>query len=348
MEKESKITINDIAKYAGVSKGTVDRVIHKRGDVSKESYEKVMNVISELGYKPNIYASMLASHKKHIIAVLIPSFKKGEYWDPIHAGILQASDDAANFNVHVKVFFYDQFLAESFRQACEKVLEVNPSGVILAPIFKNDSLNFVEKLRSINVPYIFMDSKIEDEGYLGYFGMPMYRSGYLCADLMIGHSVPESIAFLRVKRDKMQFGDPTVSRRTGYLDYVLERYPDCKIHNAEIDPNSKEETDKTLLKLFEEHPDIQYVVMFGSRVHLIVDFIEKHHLSDKMIVGFDDLDENVAALKRGTVNFLITQRPGDQAILSISAMTNYILMKKPLPLRDNYLHMNILTRYNVD
>ena len=57
------VTINDVAKAAGVSKGTVDRVIHNRGEVSAKSREKVLRVIEELGYKPNMYASMLASHK---------------------------------------------------------------------------------------------------------------------------------------------------------------------------------------------------------------------------------------------------------------------------------------------
>ena len=62
------VTINDVAKAAGVSKGTVDRVLHNRGEVSKKSKEKVLRVIEELGYKPNLYASMLASQKKHTIS----------------------------------------------------------------------------------------------------------------------------------------------------------------------------------------------------------------------------------------------------------------------------------------
>ena len=59
------VTINDVAKAAGVSKGTVDRVLHNRGEVSKKSKEKVLRVIEELGYKPNLYASMLASEENH-------------------------------------------------------------------------------------------------------------------------------------------------------------------------------------------------------------------------------------------------------------------------------------------
>ena len=45
-------TIKDIAKLAGVSKGTVDRVIHKRGKVSTKSYDKVVAILDKINYKP--------------------------------------------------------------------------------------------------------------------------------------------------------------------------------------------------------------------------------------------------------------------------------------------------------
>ena len=53
-KNSGKITINDVARAAGVSKGTVDRVLHARGEVSKKSREKVLKVIEELGFKPNM------------------------------------------------------------------------------------------------------------------------------------------------------------------------------------------------------------------------------------------------------------------------------------------------------
>ena len=50
MAQNEKITINDIARRTGLSKGTVDRVLHNRGEVSRKSYDRVMEVIRELGY----------------------------------------------------------------------------------------------------------------------------------------------------------------------------------------------------------------------------------------------------------------------------------------------------------
>jgi LacI family transcriptional regulator len=67
-----KIRIKDIAKRAQVSVGTVDRVLHNRGEVSEETRTLVNNIINELEYKPNLIASSLASKKPFQIGVLLP------------------------------------------------------------------------------------------------------------------------------------------------------------------------------------------------------------------------------------------------------------------------------------
>ncbi len=55
-----KIRIKDVAELAGVSVGTVDRVIHNRPNVSKTAREKVEKALKEMDYHPNMYASALA------------------------------------------------------------------------------------------------------------------------------------------------------------------------------------------------------------------------------------------------------------------------------------------------
>ena len=67
MDKEfSNIRIVDIAKMAGVSVGTVDRVIHNRGRVSEENRKKVQAILEMVHYQPNLMARSLAASKKTI------------------------------------------------------------------------------------------------------------------------------------------------------------------------------------------------------------------------------------------------------------------------------------------
>ena len=71
-EKSQKIRIKDIAILAGVSEGTVDRVLHNRGDVSEKSRKAVNKVLEEMHYTPNIFARSLASKKHYRFVCMIP------------------------------------------------------------------------------------------------------------------------------------------------------------------------------------------------------------------------------------------------------------------------------------
>ena len=107
-------TINDVAEASGVTIGTVDRVLHERGEVSEKTREKVLRAVRELGYKPNVYASMLARNKSHRIAVIMPRFSAGEFWDLTHSGISRSAEYAGRFSVDIVDYLYDQYDVDSF------------------------------------------------------------------------------------------------------------------------------------------------------------------------------------------------------------------------------------------
>lgn len=65
-------TINDVAKRAGVSRGTVSNVINNV-KVRPEYKEKVELAIKELGYVPNAYARSLKSNRTHTVALILPT-----------------------------------------------------------------------------------------------------------------------------------------------------------------------------------------------------------------------------------------------------------------------------------
>ena len=71
-----KIRIKDIAEKAGVSVGTVDRVLHNRPNVSKSAKDKIENVLKELDYQPNMYASALAYNKSYTFYMVIPKHEQ--------------------------------------------------------------------------------------------------------------------------------------------------------------------------------------------------------------------------------------------------------------------------------
>ena len=355
-DNKGNLTLKDVARLAGVSRGTVDRVIHNRGNVSKQSYDNVMRIIKDIGYEPNIYASILAHDKNRVVALLLPRFLPGEYWEMADRGASLAKEYARTFNVSIVTILYDQYDIDSFREACNKLLELSPSAVVMAPIFRNETALLSARLREHGIPYSYVDTKLEEDEYLTFYGMPMYKSGYLCADLLFDSiaSVPASaaemkVAIIRIEHDRKRKSDPTAVRRAGFIDYMTEHYPEVAIRNVFIDPHDPEGIASTLSGFLAANPGITHIVMFNSRIHLIAKAIERLQLDSKpRVIGFDNLDENLAALRRGSVKYLITQHTDEQTRLAINSIVDYLVLNKEPERRDNYMHMDILSRINVD
>ncbi|MFY9402096.1 MAG: LacI family DNA-binding transcriptional regulator [Candidatus Omnitrophota bacterium] len=69
------ISIEDVAKRAGVSITTVSRVINKVGTVKEKNRLKVLSVIKELKFQPSVFAQRLATGKSNVVALIIPRYE---------------------------------------------------------------------------------------------------------------------------------------------------------------------------------------------------------------------------------------------------------------------------------
>ena len=94
IESNNSATMEQVAKLAGVSIGTVDRVVHNRSGVSEKTKRKVYEVIEQIGYKTNIYASILSRRKSYRIIAVIPYFQIGSYWELVYKVISKATKEA--------------------------------------------------------------------------------------------------------------------------------------------------------------------------------------------------------------------------------------------------------------
>ena len=90
MHAQEKARIKDIARLAGVSIGTVDRVLHERGEVAEKTREKVRQILKETNYSPNVMAQVLKSRKGyHLVSLLPEPSTDNSFWEKHSAGIRQ-------------------------------------------------------------------------------------------------------------------------------------------------------------------------------------------------------------------------------------------------------------------
>ena len=163
------ITIKDIAARAGVSTGTVDRVLHNRPNVSKKALDKVNKALEELDYRPNMYASALAYNKTYTFYCVLPKHEQEAYWDEIEEGALACADFRRDFGIKLKFMYYERFNAAAFTRMVREFLTEKFDGVIIVPTTLEQTARFTEKLTERQIPYVLLDSYMPDLKPLTFF-----------------------------------------------------------------------------------------------------------------------------------------------------------------------------------
>jgi len=120
------VTINDVAKVAGVSTATVSRVIHNKGKVGDVCRARVKKVIKELGYRPNNNASALASRTSNTIGVVTPNLSMS-FFGSLASGVEKGAREN-NLKLLMANSLYE---TESELNAIESLRENNCKAIIL-------------------------------------------------------------------------------------------------------------------------------------------------------------------------------------------------------------------------
>ena len=117
----------------------VDRVLHKRPNVSKSALEKVNKALEELDYRPNMYASALAYNKTYTFYVVLPKHEQDAYWDEIEEGAQACCQFRRDFGITLKFVYYERFNAAAFTKMVREFLTAKIDGVIIVPATRTDS-----------------------------------------------------------------------------------------------------------------------------------------------------------------------------------------------------------------
>ena len=342
-----QITIKDIAEKAKVSIGTVDRVLHNRSEVSESTRKKILNIIEKFNYKPNIFASTLASKKSAMFATLMPKPPSADgYWNKPFIGIQRRINELVQYGVQIQPFTFNQFNSNNFANEAEKILKLKPDGVVLAPFFKKESLTFIEQLNELNIPFVFIDSEIKDAGQLGYIGQNSYQSGLVSGKLLDLMVTDGNIIVIHFAKE-MDNQNHLVQREKGFYDWFKNNKVDKhRLFTTEVTDTKNEGWMKTVYEQINEK-HIKGIFVTNSKVFNVARLVEKYSLKDIKVIGHDLLKENIEFLKKDIVQFLICQRPEEQGYNAINKLFRFVVQKRIIA-TENYTSIDIVTKENVD
>ena len=342
-----RIRIKDIAEIANVSVGTVDRVIHNRGEVSEATRERIQKLLREYNYKPDFIASSLASKREVCLAVVMPDVVNGHaFWELPRKGIERALDELAHYHISVEPYYFDQIDREDFLNIMDHFPYDRIHGVLFAPVFQEESFAFLERCRKENVPVVLFNSMLEVSTVKSFVGQDAYHSGHVAAKL-INYGIPpgRDVVIVNLSARKGHYAH-IINREKGFRNY-FEEHSGRLDHLLTVDLNGARdhEMKEKLAGAFSRY-DIAGIFVTNSRVYRVAEYLALHGAMNVRLVGYDLLPGSIEYLRRDYIDFLISQRPEEQAFRGLTSLFNLVAFHRE-PEKKQLLPIDIITRENL-
>ncbi|MDN3663867.1 substrate-binding domain-containing protein [Algibacter miyuki] len=342
---ERVIGIKDVAKAANVALATVDRVIHNRAGVSVKTKVKVLKVIKQMGYKPNIMASNLSKSKKIVIGVLLPNISEGSgYWEFPMQGILKAKKELAQYNIKIKTYTFKQDNNKEIRKKILELINSDIQGLVLTSKFADEIEILLEDCKQKNRPYVFIDSNVRKIDALSSIHQPLFESGELAAQLFNYCFNKGEILVLHLKKTMDTEGIISLKEK-GMNAYLKENNNAITTKSLVLTDFNEDAISGVLFKTLKENPFIKGVFIPNSKVAYIAKYFEKRGGDKIYLIGYDFFREDIEYLEKEIIDFLICQRPEEQGYQAVFKLFEHLVLKKEVE-KEIIMPLDIITKKN--
>ncbi|MGM9659687.1 MAG: LacI family DNA-binding transcriptional regulator [Faecousia sp.] len=280
------MTIDDIAKIAGVSTATVSRVLNNSSSVTPATRDKVQRVIDACGYIPNASARNLSTQSTRDIAVVVSDIE-----NPFFSQALRGITQVANENdYNVLLLNTDEDLR--WEHKCLKaVAQQQPQGVIISPVSSRnqETGDALEEFESRGVPVVQMDRFLEGRDFSSV--LADNRQGVYKAIqelIQVGHT---RIAIIKGSEDNW----PVNERWIGFQDAMQEAgLPIRPEYVCTADQKSRLAHLATEKLLSLNEPPTAIFTCNNSMTLGCLGYLTEHNIripDDIAVMGFDEIDD---------------------------------------------------------
>jgi LacI family transcriptional regulator len=193
---------------------------------------------------------------------------------------------------------------------------------------------------------VLFNSLLEDDAVQSYVGQNAHQSGYVAAKLInYGLGKRRDVVLINLSARKDHYAH-LIDREHGFRSF-FEEHSGCVDNLITLDLNGVD--DQVLHTRLEElwaHYNIGGIFVSNSRVYKVAEYLAKRGSMGVRLVGYDLLPLSVEYLKRDYIDFLISQRPEEQAYLGLSSLVNLVVMKR-MPEARQWMPIDIITRENI-
>lgn len=301
-------TLQMVADRAGVSRGTVDRVINRRSYVKNEVRARVLHAMQELGY--------LSPHEKHIqsipappfpplrLGVLLPNWS-GHFRAEILRGIEAARTELRDFGIEVLLAECKTDIPGEVIELLEHLVSQGVKGVALCAL--ND-LAIEEKIGMLaaqDIPVITFNSDLPHSLRVCYIGQNYEKSGRIAGELM-SKCIPRHGKLLAM------VGNLEFDGHRRRLEGFCTRLREIGFANEQIEVsetyNDYALTYRKVQEALARIPDLQGIYMANRSVAGCTEAVRAAGRTGKMhIIAHDVSESTKRLLQDGSIDLTISQ-----------------------------------------
>lgn len=317
-------TIKDIAEKAGVSRGTVDRVLHNRPGVNKDVSRRIKEISKDMGYKTNRAGRLLAVKKNPLkVGILLPDIGNN-FFETIIRGFEKAYDENKDFGLTYSITHIKGFDVETHLHEIDKLIKKNCNALLLTTI---DHPLIVEKINNLmdnGISVACVNTDIPKSKRLFYVGADYYKSGQTTAGILMLLK-KDKLNMLVLNGSDRMYGHN--ERLKGFLDTLNNHKVNYKIIIKDETLDDIERAYKITKKALIKYPEINAIYLGAGGSDGVGKAVLEERLVNKPIVlCFDKVKETKHYINNGIVDATITQAPFNQGYFSLKHLFEYEVM----------------------
>jgi LacI family transcriptional regulator len=305
-----KTTLQDVAREAGVSLATVDRVLNGRAGVHARTVEKVQGAVDRLNYQPARMASRLARGRDYRFEILLPS-GTNEFMRVLEAEFRATAERYVQERVLLNVTQVDVFDGEALATALER-LPADIDGLAVVALDHPAVAEAINGIIAQGTAVVTLVSDLPGTRRSHFVGIDNFAAGRTAASLL-GRFVGPRRGKVGLIAGSLALRDH-IERQYGFEQIIAREYPDLEVLPVREGRDEDERVQQAAEALLAEHGDLVGIYNVGAGTPGIVAALEQSGRTRDIVFLAHELTVfSRRHLIRGPIDAIINQDPGHMA-----------------------------------
>jgi LacI family transcriptional regulator len=337
------LTLKDIAREAGVSLATVDRVLHNRPGVRPDTVRRVQEIIARNAFQPHVAAAELARGRARRFAFVMPT-GANPFMQQIEAYLGEMSAWLSARRLSVELVNTDVFDPSVLTESLE-ALSGNYDGIAVVALDHPGVRAAINDLVDAGTKVVTLVSDVPSSRRHHYVGIDNIAAGRT-AGALVGRLVGQRSGKIGIIAGSQGLRDHA-ERIFGFNQVMASEFSHLDILPLLVGRDDDDRSQQLISRLLGKHPDIIGLYNVGAGTQGVANALTEAGREKQIVFIAHDLTAMTRRLLlQGTLDAAISQNPGHEARAAVRVLLS-LARNEPILSEQENIRIDILMRDNL-